>query len=219
MSENISEYKDKESGPRVEVHFDMKSEVGRVSDTIKNLAWYKENGYQENAYRLPVGVGVETAPEEIERLVGESFEEDKYFEAGEYIKNNWEILSRGLAELSSIGGFKIFDEYKIILSRYGTGGSYNSKNGEIIVNIDLRMPDKIMGTIAHEIVHIGIQHLIDQYHIKHWDKERLVDLVGERYFSGQRKMQNIEGAERVDRAFKQFFPDIEAVVSAIAKED
>jgi hypothetical protein len=30
--------------------------------------------------------------------------------------------------------------------------------------------------IVHEMVHLGVQHLVDQFKLTHWEKERLVDL-------------------------------------------
>jgi hypothetical protein len=112
--------------------------------------------------------------------------------------------------------FNLKDQYTIVLTKYGSGGSYNSQTGEVIVNIKDREKDLIMGTILHEIVHIGIEHLIESYHITHWRKERLVDLIMEKCFPDLKKTQYIkEDVSTVDRAFKKNFPDMESIAREV----
>ena len=39
-----------------------------------------------------------------------------------------------------------------------------------------------VGTVLHEIVHIGIEEsIIQKYALNHWEKERLVDLICQQY--------------------------------------
>ncbi len=74
----------------------------------------------------------------------------------------------------------------------------------------------MIGIIFHEIVHMAIEHLIQKYKIQQWHKERLVDLMMDKYFPGLTEKQNIkEDVSAVDEAFNNFFPDIEAIVNAI----
>ena len=157
--------------------------------------------------------------EEINQAVAAEFSSEKYLVAAEHINTKWPDLSAILIELQEIPSFKLLDKYKIILTRYGSGGSYNSVAGEVILNIERRPPDQLMGTIAHEIVHIGIQDFINKYEIKHWFKERLVDLIGQRYFPNLRKMQKIEpDVSALDAAFGKFFPDLDAILDTIKSE-
>ena len=74
----------------------------------------------------------------------------------------------------------------------------------------------MIGTIIHEIIHTGIEHLIVSYGVKHWYKERLVDLICHHYFSDLRKMQDIkEDVSVLDKALEAYFPDIEAITKEI----
>ena len=77
-------------------------------------------------------------------------------------------------------GFKMFPTYTVLLTFYGTGGSYNYGNGTIILQTDVsgafsRGSDP-SGTIIHETVHIGIEeNIIQKYSIDQRVKERIVD--------------------------------------------
>ena len=109
------------------------------------------------------------------------------------------------------------------LTRYGTGGSYGALDGTVIANIEHRTKEEVMSTIVHEIIHIGIEHLIQEYlddknnQKHHWYKERLVDLIGEMYFPGLRKTQNLNKIiiKNVDEVFNTFFPDMETIVQSL----
>ena len=114
--------------------------------------------------------------------------------------------------LKNLSAFNLLAGYSIFLTKYGMGGSYDAETGEVVVNINRVSKEKIMGVIIHEIIHIGIEHIIRAHNIEHWSKERLVDLIGEKYFADLVKTQNIkEDVEVVDEAFNEFFPDLEAV--------
>jgi hypothetical protein len=89
-------------------------------------------------------------------------------------------------------GFKIFPQYKVRLTLYGPGGSYNNLRGEIIMlttetgGFARTEPSMV---IVHEMVHIGIEEkIVKKYDLAHWVKERIVDKF-------------------VDYHFKSLFPD------------
>ncbi len=76
--------------------------------------------------------------------------------------------------------FKKFDRYRVNLTLYGSGGSYNPEDGSLIILTtpqgQFRQYDNPANTIIHEIVHIGIQEsIIDRYQVPHTLKERIVD--------------------------------------------
>lgn len=86
-----------------------------------------------------------------------------------------------LVKLHDLWGFKIFNTYQILLTKYGPGGSYNEKKGSVIMKT---MRDGTFGrnnpeqTIAHEIIHIGVEEcIIEKFKLNHTEKERLVDLM------------------------------------------
>lgn len=76
--------------------------------------------------------------------------------------------------------FKIFKEYKLFLTLYGAGGSYEPGKGEITILTaktgEFKNGKNPAGTIVHEFVHIGIEEIIIQkYNISQIIKERIVD--------------------------------------------
>lgn len=75
-------------------------------------------------------------------------------------------------------GFKVFPQYKIKLTLYGPGGSYNYSTGDIIMLVreNERFSREPSETIVHEMIHIGIEEIIiKKYNLSHWIKERIVD--------------------------------------------
>lgn len=76
--------------------------------------------------------------------------------------------------------FRVFPSYKVVLTLYGTGGSYNPETGVIILltnrDGEFMTYDSPKNTIIHEIVHMGIEHsIIQKYSIPHSNKEHIVD--------------------------------------------
>ena len=76
--------------------------------------------------------------------------------------------------------FKIFNEYKLFLTLYGAGGSYEPSKGEITILTtktgEFKRGINPIGTIIHELVHIGIEEaIIQKFNISQIIKERIVD--------------------------------------------
>lgn len=86
-----------------------------------------------------------------------------------------------LIEFNEKWGFKIFPQYTIALTRYGTGGMYNSDSGKIVIMTTRDGKFKRhrpAHTPIHEIIHIGIEeNIVKQFNLTHKEKERLVDLI------------------------------------------
>ncbi len=77
-------------------------------------------------------------------------------------------------------GFKIFPQYKVKLTLYGPGGSYDAEQGSILLYTtahgSFKNYDDPAYTLIHEIVHIGIEEsIIGKYQVPHAMKERIVD--------------------------------------------
>lgn len=76
--------------------------------------------------------------------------------------------------------FYIPDRNDIVLTLYGPGGSYNARNGTIVLRAAkggaFKRDGSPLGTILHEAVHIGIEEaIVSRYKLSHWEKERIVD--------------------------------------------
>jgi hypothetical protein len=66
-------------------------------------------------------------------------------------------IERGIRRIKElkIKDFQFFKNYEIVLTQYGPGGNYNSETGKVTHSIySLK---KILDTIIHEIIHIGIE--------------------------------------------------------------
>ena len=83
-----------------------------------------------------------------------------------------------LAYLHEHWKFKLMPQYKVILTLYGTRGSYDPLTGQIILRTSATGIKRAGRTIIHEIVHIGIEeNIVKKYKLTQKEKERLVDLI------------------------------------------
>jgi hypothetical protein len=109
----------------------------------------------------------------------------------------------------------------MVLTKYGTGGSYSKQAGKrdtLFVNFFGRPIERILGVIAHEIIHLLIDQLVLKYKLGHWQKERIVDLVLEKTCPKINKIQELPAdTKKLDTAFKKFFPDIEGIIKTVGK--
>ena len=208
-----NQFENKESAIELNVIYGIEQEIERVRNTLERLPWYTQQGY---FVRLPKDISEQSTPEEITNGISSEYSEIEYEDFTQWIKGQWPQIPAGFEELKKIPSFHLRDVYTVFLTKYGVGGSYDAQSGKVIVNIETRGKEKIIGTIIHEIIHTGIEYLIVSYGVQHWHKERLVDLIGKKYFPGLKPLQNIkEDTAIVDDAFRKHFPDIEAIAREI----
>ena len=208
-----NQFENKEDAIELNVVYGLDQEIERVRNTLERLPWYTQQGY---FVRLPKDISEQSTPEEIASSISSEYSEIEYEDFTQWIKEQWPQIPAGFEELKKIPSFHLRDAYTVFLTKYGVGGSYDAQSGKVIVNIETRGKEKMIGTIVHEIIHTGIEHLIVSYDVQHWYKERLVDLIGEKYFPGLKPLQNIkEDTAIVDDAFRKYFPDIEAIAREI----
>jgi hypothetical protein len=71
--------------------------------------------------------------------------------------------------------------YSVVLTLYGPGGSYDTKNGTITRlsrSRDGARDTRAAHTVVNEIVHMGIEDtIVQRFHLPHDVKERLVDRI------------------------------------------
>jgi len=203
---------------KLNISYSAEQEVERVRWTVKRLSWYLEQGYPADFAKLPVGINKDSNDEEIMQAVNREYVETDYVECARELQKGWNAVSVGFEKMRDEPSFHLGDEYIVVLTKYGSGGSYNSATNQVTVRINTKSHGGVAGIVVHEIVHMTIQYLIDQYDIRHWYKERLVDLILERYFSGLKKRQNTrEDISSVDEAFQKYFPDMEAVAKSLVE--
>lgn len=216
--ENKNEFENKESEPKLEILFSKDFEVNRVNKTIKDYPWLKEHGYTK-WLKLPTDISETSNVEDVSAAVSLEFDNEFYKKYADYIEKELPNIEKKLEILKSIKSFDLKDSYIIRLTKYGTGGSYHydSKKGEVILNVNT---DELIGSIVHEIIHIGIEELIKKYNVKHWHKERIVGLISEKLFPGLKKLRKTkESVSNIDAVFDYFFPDVEAIIKSIGEKE
>lgn len=180
---------------------------------VKKLPWFNENGYKialpthkvfESMYANP-----KLITEEDEKRLETIFYEEIY-DISKF-DDNLAVLRRTegtvkkalekLAVLEKAWGFKVKSKYEMILTLYGPGGNYVWKGevGKIITKTNREKSIlSLTETIIHEMIHIGIEeNIVEKYNLKHWEKERLVDLIGSSYLKDL--LPNYREHESADR--------------------
>jgi hypothetical protein len=225
LESNETLQKNEETGPANEVVFNcsIKSEINRVKNTLKTLAWYKETGYRIEFIKLPKSInqkiekGGEITEEEISAAVSEEFNEGKNTEQIVLIEEKWSQIKEKFFENLKTLGLPVQEKYLVSTTKYGSGGSYQRPNIAKLNFENSRGPY----TLAHEIIHLTIENLIEKYKIEHWVKERIVDLIMNKFFPEQPKLQRMqmgsENAEKIADIFESDFPNIEEIIKKVSE--
>lgn len=205
---------------KLNISYGVEWEDWYVRNAVKKISWYVENGYSLESINLPNGVTRDSSDEDIVQALQIEYSDVDYVVCAEKLQQEWSAISGGFEKMRQEPSFHLGDEYGVVLTKYGTGGNYNVDKSRVTVRINAKSTGGTAGIVTHEIVHMTIQYLIDQYHVGHWRKERLVDLLLEHYFPGLKTMQKIkEDVSVVDHAFEKFFPDMSAVAQSIGESE
>lgn len=191
-------------------------EIDRVASTIKRIDWYKAKGY---TVQLPDGLNISDSSvvsrEDIETAISKEYDEQNYIGSKKYIEDHWGDIGNELLKNIKNTSLTVTEHYDIYLTRYGVGGSYHLPN-KIIINIRRMFEYGLLKTIAHESVHLAIQPLVEKYNVTHWDKERVVDLLLERFVPKVNSFQKIPiETKRIDETFKKEYPNIDLILKSL----
>lgn len=167
-----------------------------VWNTINDITFFKKQGYKIN---LPNNKLIDSLVVKSEHgdfgnadyaLIYELLEQKVYKTpdytlALEKVKAQEQLLNRIIQRLDSLSAtwdwkFNIPEKYNVVLTLYGSGGSYDPQTGTITLfatsNGDFKNYANPVNTIVHEMVHLGIENsIIQHYHISHSLKEQIVD--------------------------------------------
>ena len=198
----------------------LEEEFYRVYDTIRDIPFFLEN-YGEIIARLPKDENG-NEPQFIQELKNlilnqkisfdqidfAKFKDDMqnyyYFDVLNSLKNDIENdlekykntinIYEIFKTLNNNWDFKVFDNYKIVLTYYGCGGSYHYKTGEIIIRHKREVKKPYFYTIFHEAIHIGIEeNIVRKYNLSQQQKEALVDAMCGKYLPNyMRQKMDIE---------------------------
>ena len=111
-------------------------------------------------------------------------------------QNNIEQI---FTKLNKNWGFKVYNQYDIYITYYGTGGSYYclEDRGKIILKYKPILNKPYEMTVFHEAIHIGIeQNIIQKYKLSQMEKETIVDALGNLYLEKYKK-QNLKDMEKL----------------------
>lgn len=189
----------------LDIEYSVKLEEQRIKNTLEKLSWYENLGYKP---RFPKDVNPKTdnLKKIYTALLNEYTEEDYKRVATEINKKFFEIENNFCDKLHGLCGKRIKRNFKLILTKYGVGGSYFLPN-KIIYNFSMKSFS--INTILHEITHLIIEPYIKRYQIKQNEKERIVDLIltSESIILPNYKMQK-RGEEHkkfIDPLFSKYF--------------
>lgn len=204
----------------------IEQEASSIWRTINDIRFFEEQGYQINLPQDPL----------IDSLVAKSklgafgnddyaaiynlleqgyFDPEDYQQATAKVQAQLSMLHQFLKDIEAEKAhwdweFKTFDQYRIVFTLYGTGGSYDPDEG--IVTLLTNREGKFIKyqnpayTIIHEITHMGMEYsLVQKYQLAHGLKERLVDSFVFLMFQAQLpgyEIQNM-GDTTLDRFLRQ----------------
>jgi hypothetical protein len=191
----------------IKFEYGIDTEVQRVKNTIDDARWLDNNKYK---YFLPAFIEkTEQDEETLKKAVEKEYSETEFKEAENAIITGWDKRGKDVEIIQkNIIGANNFDELNLVLTKYGTSGSYRLPN-KIIINLRDKVFDFLVKTVIHESIHLMIEKLIKDNNVDHWRKERIVNLIIEKEFQSAYKMNNSpEYAKDVDVLFKEFYPDM-----------
>ncbi|PIR57969.1 MAG: hypothetical protein COU71_01090 [Parcubacteria group bacterium CG10_big_fil_rev_8_21_14_0_10_38_31] len=201
----------------IKFKFNIDSEARRVKETLDILTWLTKNNYKfslPNAIKNPKETNIEIIREEIE----EEYDLKTYQIAESAILKSWEGNSSLVKRINQkmVGSYAL-EEINVILTKYGTQGSYLTPNS-VIINISNIPPEFLIKTVIHESLHLMIEHLIKKYSVEHWVKERIVDLIIDLEYKSRFKMQSVpEWAIATDKIFKENYPNLILMMEKASK--
>ncbi|MBX2875614.1 MAG: hypothetical protein KTR30_26085 [Saprospiraceae bacterium] len=205
--------------------------------TIIDITFFEEYNYQLSLPNGPLIEELKTksrnkqlSDQDQERLT--TFVKTKVYRKEDYAAGYQKIaqklgllnkMTRRLKRHQRDWPFKMYQTYPIVLTLYGSGGSYDPDTGRIIVFTTsdgrFKTSDNAAHVVIHEVVHIGIeQSIIQDLEVPHAFKERIVDQLVVAYFKKwlpDYRVQNM-GESRIDPFLKNR-RDIRQLKAQVAK--
>jgi hypothetical protein len=201
----------------IKFQFDVESEINRVKNTLDTLDWLTQNNYR---FLLPNDIKdtKDIDAEKVRESVKSEFNLQIYQTAEAAILKSWKGNNNLIKNINEKmeGSYKL-DEINIILTRYGTQGSYKIPNS-IVINISNIPPEFLIKTVIHESFHLMIEPLVKEYSIEHFVKERMVNLIMDLEYKSRFKMNiSPDWALATDAVFKNYYPNLILIMKEVAK--
>ncbi len=202
----------------LKIKYSIDCETKRVLEAIKHNDWYNKMGYDITLpKKFSIKNNIYISYNQIKNLIESEYSDEEYRKIKVSILKTWHNASLIIKDKLSEINFDYKQNYNIVLTKYGVGGSYNLPNN-IIVNISNKNTTKIILVIIHEIVHLCIERLIQQYKINHEAKEIIVSLVQDKICHTSNlistKMFN-KKYQYITTIFNHNFPDIKKIIKLV----
>ena len=166
--------------------------------TLAQMDFFRANGYEvalpdHPRFRPTTRSEPKTQVDGVEEM-REVFSREVYdprsFDAAlEVLRGSRDLLRQAvvrLERLAALDGFIALPRYEVVLTLYGTGGSYDPDSKEIVLLTTEDGAFKGGGgpyTLVHEMVHLAVEEgAVQRFGLRHWEKERLVDLLCRDHF-------------------------------------
>jgi len=191
----------------IKFEYGIDTELQRVKNTLNEVTWLDNNRYK---YFLPASIEkTEKDDEVLTKAIEKEYSSTEFKEAENAITIGWEKRADDVERIQKIIiGASKFDELNLMLTKYGTSGSYRPPN-KIIINLKDKIPGHLIKTVIHESIHLMVENLVLKNKVDHWRKERIVNLIIDKEFQSAYEMNNSpEYAKDVDVIFKEFYPNI-----------
>ena len=192
-------------------------EVDLVWYLLRKYTWFKDNGYNVHLPTHPEilrlvkfslehnGLPKRYKPI-VRKIIRENYSAKDYENQVQALENTRDSIIAIISKFSEFHkwGFNIPKKYEIILTLYGPGGSYDFTKGRIILLAGKlarlnRSKSKLVNIVIHEMIHIGIEHLVRKFRLTHFEKERIVDLFCSKKLKLREYHMQRLGDKRVDK--------------------
>ena len=192
-------------------------ETQRVLYTYNKLDWFQEKGYKVSWPNNIDLLSKKTLSENyIKKIIKEEYKAEEYKEVKIKIEELWKSKSKEIIENILNAKLDLKKEYVVYLTKYGVGGSYHLPN-KIVLNFKNKDINSLLKIIIHEIIHLCIQFLIEKYKIKHWQKERVVDLIVLKAYPKWKKTQKVPfDTKNLNKIFFDNYPNIDKILRLLA---
>ncbi|MEO1652336.1 MAG: hypothetical protein AAFU64_02225 [Bacteroidota bacterium] len=204
----------------------LQQEASSVWRTIRDISFFERAGYTVHLPQDPLidslilkskngSFGNDDFSSIFQLLESSIYQEKEYAAALQKVKAQLPLINQMIQEIAKTKDswnwdFKMYDTYRVVLTLYGSGGSYDPDQGVITL---FTTTDGVFknytnpaNTIIHEVVHIGIeQSLIQNLKLSHVRKERTVDKMVKILFGDRLpnyRVQNM-GDTEVDTYLKE----------------
>ena len=225
---NIEKSISGEAEPKIKINVEhsVQTEIDRVNRTLAWLDWYKRNGYNISRIRLPHKISnilLFDEPEnrftkdEVVSAIRDEYDDAEFEKQKGLLLESWgNIEARFFGNLKKLG-LPIQSDYQITLTKYGMGGSYYPPN-----RVSLSVGESFNEAnyvLAHEIIHLTIESLIQEYKIDQWTKETIVDLTMNNFFVERQRIQRMgDNFEELKKIFDTHFPNMAEIIQIISKK-